>query len=148
MIDVVYRDEAGQRLADEPFFINHVRSGENVVERQSAFSRAGTICAILEVERISAESPDDVAEVTCEVTGVDAIGDIAVRFVATNGSSGVSDYLINAALIRDGLRVGTAFGSVENVAPGESAPTGGFSWADGPADGVTCETVHVQRMAS
>lgn len=148
LIQVVFQDEAGQRLADEPFFVNHVRPGESVIERQFSFDRAGASCVVVEVDRISAESPDDISEVTCEVTGVDVLGDITARFVATNSSSGVSDYLIEAALVRQGVRIGTVSAVTENVAPGESAPTDGFTTTDGPAEGVICEPVYVERLSS
>ncbi len=87
-------------------------------------------------------------EVTCETNGVDFADDIASVFTATNGSSETSDYFVTAAFVRDGIRIGTAFGSIENVRPGESAPGDGFSTVDGPDDGVTCDVVDVSRTSS
>ncbi len=149
IIDVNYLDASGQRVGDESFFINYVRPGERAQEESFAFATEGAAsCEIAEVERISAESQDDVSEVTCEVTGVDVIGDISTALNATNGSSELSDYLVTAALVRDGIRIGTVTAVIENVGAGESAPGEGFSTVDGPADGVTCETVDVSRTSS
>jgi hypothetical protein len=149
LIDVNFLDAAGQRVGDEPFFLNYLRPGERALEESFAFDTAGgTSCEIAEVERFSAESPDDINEVACEVTGEDFIGDIATRLVATNGSSKLSDYLITATLVRDGVRIGDVSALVENIRPGESAPTDGFSVVDGPAAGVNCEVVYVERLAS
>lgn len=118
------------------------------MEEAFAFSATGASgCEIAEVDRVSAESPDDVSEVTCEVTGVDALGDISTSLVATNGSSELSDYLITAALVRD-VRIGTVNAVIENVPPGESAPGAGLSLVDGPADGVSCAVIYVQRTSS
>lgn len=148
-IDINYLDAAGQRIADETFYVNHVRTNEHAIARSYAFAaKDAASCEIAEVERISAASPDDLAEVACAITGVDVLGDIQTRFTATNGSSGLSDYLISASLVRDGVRIGTADAAIENVAPGASAPGDGFTTVDGPAEGVTCEPVYVQRMAS
>ncbi|MGI9601204.1 MAG: hypothetical protein ACR2QE_04935 [Acidimicrobiales bacterium] len=149
IIDVNFLDAAGQRVGDESFFVNHLRSGVRAVEDRYVFDSAGgTDCEIAEVDRFAAESPDDVTEVSCEITGVDAFGDIEVSLRAENGSSRVSDYFINAGLMRGEVRIGSIIGSIENVRPGESAPGDGFSTVDGPADGVRCETIHVQRTAS
>jgi hypothetical protein len=149
VIDVNYLDAAGQRIADETFFLNHVRPDERATDAHFAFNAGdATSCEIAEVDRLSAQSPDDVNEVTCEVTGVDVIGDISAALTATNGSSELSDYLISATLMRDGVRIGTVDAVIENVQPGQSAPGEGLSIVDGPADGVTCEVVHVERTAS
>jgi hypothetical protein len=149
IIDVNFLDAGGQRLGDEPFFINHLRPGERAVERKFVFeSNSGVACEIAEVERYASRTVDDVSEVTCEVDGVDFANDLTARFVATNDSDEISDYLIDAAFIRDGIRIGTSFGSIDNVRPGESAPGDGFSFAKGPDTGVTCEVVHVERLAS
>ena len=149
LIDVNFLDAAGQRVSDETFFLNHLRSGERALQQTAAFNAAGAAtCEIAEVDRLSAPSPDDIGEVTCEVTGVDAIGDISTSLTATNGSAELSDYLISAALVRDGVRIGTADAVIENVAAGGSAPGEGFSAADGPADGVVCEVVNVERTSS
>ncbi len=148
-VDVNFRDDAGERLADETVFVNYVRPGETAREEQFVFDSAGgTTCEIAEVERFAAESSDDVNEVTCEVTGLDFADDIETRLVATNGSSKLSDYSISVAIVRDGIRIGTALGFIENVAPGESAPGDGFSTAPGPLEGTTCETVSVDRTDS
>ena len=149
VIDVNFLDADGNRVGDEPFFVNYVRPGERAVEESFVFDSAGGVdCEIAEVERFAAESADDVGEVTCETAGVDFADDIATTFVATNGSSELSDYFATGALIRDGIRIGTAFASIDNVRPGESAPGDGFSLVDGPDTGVTCEVVDVQRLSS
>ena len=149
VIDVNFIDTGGQRVADESFFVNDVRPGERVVEESFAFSLEGAAtCEVAEVERFASESPDDTNEVTCEITGVDFADDVAADLVATNGSSELSDYFIDFAVIRDGIRVGSGFASIENVRPGESAPGDGFSFAPGPAAGATCEVVSVSRNAS
>jgi hypothetical protein len=149
IIDVNFLDVAGVRVGDEPFIVNHIRPGERALEPSFAFDTAGgATCEIAEVHRNAAESPDDISEVSCEVTGEDVFGDVATKLIAANSSSKLSDYFIDVALIRDGLRFGTGFASIENVRPGESAPDDGFSTADGPAAGVTCDVVYVQRTAS
>jgi hypothetical protein len=149
VVDVNYLDAAGQRVADETFFLNYLRPGEHAIEDSTAFNAGGaSTCEIAEVDRFAAPSSDDVAEVTCEVTGVDAIGDIATSLTATNNSSELSDYLISGSLIRDGVRIGTVTAGIENVQPGGSAPGEGFSVVDGPADGVACEIVAVERTSS
>jgi hypothetical protein len=149
VIDVNYLDAAGQRVADETFFLNFLRPGEHAVEDSAAFNAAeASTCEIAEVDRFAAPSPDDVAEITCEVTGVDAIGDISTSLTATNNSSELSDYLISGSLVRDGVRIGTVTAGIENVQPGTSAPGEGFSVVAGPADGVSCEIVAVERTSS
>ena len=148
-IDVNFLDDAGQRVGDETTILNYLRPGETAVEEHFVFDTAGgTSCEIAEVDRFAAESNDDVAEVTCEITGVDFVDDLETKLVATNGSSKLSDYLISVTVTRDGVRVGSGFGSVENVKPGESAPGDGFSTTPGPAEGASCETVHVTRTDS
>ena len=85
---------------------------------------------------------------TVEVTGADVFDDIEVKFVATNGSSKTSDYYVDAALIDvDGIRIGTASGTISNVPPGESAPSDGFTTVEW-FDGVTAEVITVNRMES
>jgi hypothetical protein len=148
-IDVNFLDAAGERVGDQTAYINYLRPGEHASEDQYVGETAGgTECEIAEVERYASESPDDLDEVTCDVTGVDFVEDVATVLTATNGSSKLSDYVIEAALVRDGIRIGTASAFIENVKPGESAPSDGFSTADGPAAGVTCEPVHVDRSDS
>ena len=149
VIDINFLDAAGDRVGDEPFFVNYVRPGERAVEESFIFDSAGGVdCEIAEVERFAAPSPHDVDEVTCETNGLDFADDIATTFRASNGSSETSDYFVTAALVRDGIRVGTAFASIENVRPDESAPGDGFSVVDGPDVGVSCEVVHVSRTSS
>ena len=149
VIDVNFLDASGARVGDEPFFVNYVRPGERTVETAYVFDSAGGVdCEIAEVQRFESESADDVTEVTCDVDGIDFADDIATAFVATNGSSETSDYFITAALVRDGIRIGTAFASIENVRPGQSAPGDGFSVVDGPDTGVSCEVVDVSRTSS
>lgn len=149
IIDVNFLDDAGQRVGDEPFLLNHLRPGERAVERKFVFDSGGGVsCEIADVERFASRAVDDVSDVSCEVDGVDFANDLKARFVATNNSSEVSDYLIDAAFIRDEIRIGTSFGSIDNVRPGESAPGDGFSFAPGPDTGVTCEVIHVERLAS
>jgi hypothetical protein len=149
LIDVNFLDDAGQRIADETLVLNYLRPDEHAVEEHTVFNAEGAAsCEIAEVDRISAQSPDDVTEVTCEVTGTDAIGQIATSMTATNNSSELSDYSIDATLVRDGVRIGSVFAFIENVQPGSSAPGDGLSVVNGPADGVTCEVVHVSRTSS
>ncbi len=149
IIDVNFLNDAGERVSDESFFVNDVRPGEHAIEESFAFSLDGAAqCEIAEVERIASESPDDVSEVTCTITGLDFADDVTTDLVATNGSSGLSDYSINFAVLRDGFRTGTGFATIENVRAGESAPGQGFSFASGPAEGATCEVVSVTRTAS
>ena len=148
-IDVNFLNDAGERVGDETTILSNLRPGETALEEQFVFDTAGgTACEIAEVDRFASESADDVTEVSCEVTGLDFLEDIETKLVATNGSSKLSDYLITVTIIRDGVRVGTAFASIENVKPGESAPGDGFGATPGPAEGATCETVDVSRTDS
>lgn len=149
IIDVNFLDADGQRVGDEPFFVNHLRPGERAVERKFVFDSGGGVsCEIVDVERFASRTVDDLSDASCEVDGVDFADDLKARFVATNNSSEVSDYLIEAAFIRDGIRIGTSFGSIDNVRPGQSAPGDGFSFVPGPDTGVTCQVIHVERLAS
>lgn len=149
LIDVNFLDDGGQRLGDETFFVNYLRAGERTTEPQFVLdSSGGVACEVAEVDRFASVSDGDVGEVTCEITGLDFLDDIETAFTASNGSSELSDYFVTAALVRDGVRVGTSFGSIENVKPGESAPGDGFSTTDGPVDGVSCEIVNVLRTSS
>ena len=150
IIDVNFLDDDdGARVGDETFFVNFVRPDERVREEHFVFDSAGgDTCEIAEVQRFAAETADDLAEVTCVITGVDPLGDIATAYTATNGSSELSDYVITSSLVRDGERIGTSHAVIENVRPGQQAPGDGFSIAAGPADGVVCEPVHVQRTSS
>ena len=149
IIDANYLNATGERIGDGPFFINHVRAGERATEDSFGSVPDGAeTCEVAEVERFAAGSPDDVSEVTCETKGEDFVGDVATELVATNNSSGLSDYLISFSLMRDGVRVGSGFATIDNVRSGQSAPTEGFSSLDGPADGVLCEVVHVERVQS
>ena len=146
----MFFDEAGARLSDTNSFVNYVRPDEAFVERGFLFDGGADAasCEVVEVERIAAESPDDVGEVTCEVVGTNVLDDIDVDVSATNGSSQRSDYSIEVALVRDEVRIGTASAFVENVEPGQTAPSGAFTTVDGPAEGVSCTVVHVSRTAS
>lgn len=147
-VEVVFTG-GGTRTGDETFFVNYIRPGERFVERAFVFEGDGAdACEVASVERVSDESPNDVSEVTCEITGEDVLGDIAGTLTATNGSSESSDYSISVSLVRDGVRIGVGNALTENVRPGESAPTDLFTTVDGPADGVTCDVVHVQRTAA
>lgn len=149
LIDVNFLDDGGQRLGDETFFVNFLRAGERTTEPQFVLdSSGGVACEVAEVDRFASVSDGNVGEVTCEITGLDFLDDIETAFTASNGSSELSDYFVTAALVRDGVRVGTSFGSIENVKPGESAPGDGFSTTDGPVDGVSCEIVNVLRTSS
>jgi len=149
IIDVNFLDDSGRRVGDESFFVSYVRPGESTREDLFVFDDSGgASCRVAEVQRLAAESPDDLAEVTCETAGVDPLDDISSVFTATNGSSTISDYLITAAFTRDGVRIGTSFAVIENVPPGQSAPGEGFSTVDGPDLEVTCEVVYVERTAS
>ena len=150
-IDVNLLDASGERVDDDTIYISNLRPGETSIEKHTIFSNAEGIesAEIAKVDRRAEESPDDISEVTVEVTGVDFVGDIEVKFVATNSSSRTSDYSVEAALINaDGIRIGTASGSISNVPPGESAPDDGYSTAEW-VDGVTAEVISVrQRMIS
>lgn len=148
-LDVALRDDSGRRVGDDTTFITHVRSGEQVSELGFVFDMAGgTECEVIEVNRTAAESPDDLGEVICTVSGEDSLGDIDAEVVATNGSSKTSTYSVTAALVRDGVRIGNGSAVIENVAVGESAPEDLLTTTDGPADGVSCEVVHVERTFS
>lgn len=149
VVDVNFLDAGGQRVADEPFFVNYIRPGERAVEQSYAFSLEGAVaCEIAEVERFASASPGNTDEVTCSITGVDFADDVTADLVATNGSSELSDYFIDFAVVRDGVRVGSGFAAIENIRPGESAPGEGFTVAPGPAEGATCQVVNVNRTAS
>lgn len=149
VIDVSFLDDAGERVGDEPFFVDHLRPGERTVEESFVFDSSGGVgCEITEVARFATESPDDVSEVACEVVGVDFVGDVAAAFTASNGSSVPSDYSITAALVRDGVRAGTAWAFIDGVGAGDTVPGDGFSVVPGPADGVECDVVHVIRTPS
>ena len=39
-------------------------------------------------------------------------------------------------------------GTIENVKPGETVPGDVFTTTDGPAEGVTCDVVHLERTTS
>lgn len=148
IIDVVFLDGAGEPVADEPFFVNFVRPGERTVEEAVVFdSGGGASCEIADVQRFDVESSGDLSQVTCEVSGIDFIGDITATFTVSNSSAEMSNYVVSAALVRDGIRNGTAFGFIENVRPGETAVGDGFSTVPGPVDGVTCEVVQVDRTS-
>ncbi len=108
-------------------------------------TNGGTTCEITAVDRYTAESDDDVSEVTCETTGVDVI---ETKLVATNGSSKLSDYYLTAVIVRDGVRVGSSLVVITDVEPGDSAPGVGIGATPGPAAGTSCETVYVDRNDS
>lgn len=149
IVDVDYLDAGGVRISDGSTIVKDLRPGEHAVEAVIVLDAEGaSACEIAEVERFETESTHDVGEVTCAVTGLDIFDDIAISFTATNGSSKLSNYVVNAALIRDGIRIATVVGSIENVSPGESASGDGLRTVDGPAEGVTCETVSVARIDS
>lgn len=151
IITMNFFDAAGQRIGDEPFFVTYLQPGQRALEESFAFETENpdaSTCEVAEVERVASEPSDDTSIATCEVVGVDFADDIDLDLSVTNNGTVTSDYSIDMAIIRDDLRIGTAFGSVENVTPGQSAPSDGFSFVPGPADGVTCEVVHLSRTPS
>lgn len=102
-----------------------------------------------ELERAEAEA---IEQVSCEVTGVDVLGDVSVDLTADNTTSKRSDFYVEFEL-RDaeGTFLGDGFGSLTNVPAGEKATDTGLSTVDAPdgsADGVTCEVIDVTRTAS
>jgi hypothetical protein len=56
IITTAYLDEAGNRVADETHFVNGVRPGEQVQERNTAFEDAAPGCEVIDVERFAGES--------------------------------------------------------------------------------------------
>lgn len=117
-------------------------------EDSYVFDLAGaTTCEVASVERRADESPDDLDEVTCAVTGEGVFGDVEATVAVTNTSSEVWDYSVEVAFVRNGIRVGGGSARVENLAAGDSGPSDVFTTTDGPSDGVVCEPVSVTRRS-
>lgn len=150
LLTVGFFDDSGQRLADEPTFLNYLRPGERAIERQFTFEEQGSLCEVVQVDRFAAESAaGELAEVgECGILGEDVFGDLQASVSATNGTPETSDYAIDVAFVdAEGIRRGSGNAFIEAVRPGETAPTDIFSTAD-YADGYSCEVVGVIRDAS
>jgi len=146
-IEVNFLNSAGDPVGTERVFVNFLRPGETSREEHFvADADGGTACAIGTVDRYPAASQFDVTEATCEIAGLDVAGNIETRHIATNGSSAPSDYLITAAVVREGIRVGLSTAAVEGVELGMSVSETSLSSAAGPAEGATCETVHIEKF--
>ncbi len=150
-LDVVFYDSSGARVADSSLnLISHVRPNERAIETSIAsFDAEWETCDMLDLDRFAAESdPSEMAEVTCEITGEDFVGDVEATATATNSSSEDSDYDITVAFVNsDQVRIGTSSAYITRVRPGETAPSDIFTTSE-YADDLVCEVVGVERTAS
>ncbi len=143
---VDFLDDAGTRIRGETIMFDLLRAGETARQQQIVFGTyGGTNCEVTAVNRFTVESPDDVAEATCEATGVEFI---ETELVATNDSSTTSSYYIIAVITRDGVRVGSSAAVISDVEPGASTSGEGIGTTPGPAEGTSCEVVYVDRNDS
>jgi hypothetical protein len=106
------------------------------------------------------EAADDLEEAeqealestSCEVTGVDALGDYAVEVTVENTSSKRSDFFVEFVLRdEDEARLGeSGFATISNLEPDESTTEEAFSIVDSelPPEDVVCDLVDVTRTAS
>ena len=150
-ITMNFFDAAGGRVGDEPFYVNNVQPGQRAIEESYSFETENpdiASCEVAEVERYASSPSDETSDVSCEVTGLDFADDIEIGLVVTNNGADTADYSINVAIIRDDVRIGTGFGTIDNVTPGQRAPGDGFTFVSGPVDGATCDVVNVSRSES
>lgn len=151
VITVGFFDDAGNRLADEPMFLNHLRPGERAIEKQFTFDEQGTVCEVIDVDRFASESTsDDLAQASeCEIgADPDALGSIEASLSVTNDSPETSDFAVDVVFIdSDGVRRGSGATYIQAVRSGEIAPGDVFTVLDHD-EGYSCEVVAVTRLAS
>ncbi len=151
VLTVGFFDEAGNRLADEPMFLNHLRPGERAIEEQFTFDEQGTVCEVLDVDRFPAgtDAADMAQASACEMgSGPDVLGAIEASLSVTNSASETSDFTVDVAFVDgDGVRRGSGATYIEAVRAGETAPGDVFTVLD-HSDGYTCEVVAVTRLPS
>lgn len=147
VVTTAYLDEGGRRVGDEVQFLNAVRPDEEVREKLLAGEEPTAGCDVIDVERYAAESAaEEFAEVgPCELGPPDFADDATATLTATNSSSEISDYFVDAAFLDDaGVRIGHGTTNVSSVRPGESAPGDVLSFSDA-AGIMSCEVVSVTR---
>ena len=151
VITVGFFDNAGNRLADEPMFLNYLRPGERAIEEQFTFDEQGTVCEVLAVDRFAAGSGvADLAQASaCEIgADPDALGSIEASLSVTNDSSETSDFAVDVVFVDpDGIRRGSGATYIQAVRSGETAPGEIFTILDHDA-GYSCDIVSVTRLAS
>ena len=149
MVEIDVLDPNGQRVGDETVFVNNLRPGERSMEESFIFDTAGGVtCVIARVMRLPSRPLDEPIRVECSVADELASGSVSVALTVQNSAAVMADFAIEAALVRDGVRIGTARASIPDVGPGESGSGVAESNVSGPADVITCEAVSVERLPS
>lgn len=109
-LTIGYFDDGGQRVGDGAVFVNHLRPGERAIEETFVFEDVGTVCEIVSVERMAAESnAGELDEAgACQLgDAANVLGSFDATVSATNGSPETSNYLIDVALVdSDNVRRG------------------------------------------
>lgn len=142
---VVYYDDAGTRVSDEIYYLNHVRADEDTQVEFSKFGNEGTQCSVVDSDTNEPfdELPTDGAE--CEVTGVDSFDDLEVLFTIENRTGEAGDFEVVGALIENGVRIGDSAAFIDAIAAGASQSAEGFSTTEGSPSTVTCEVVYLSK---
>ena len=97
----------GETVVGDGFvFVSFVRPGERALHRSFADAAGATSCDVSDVERRLDPSTSPVELAECAVSGEGFDGDIEVTFRVDNTTSTRNDYRIEAAIVRDGVRVG------------------------------------------
>lgn len=103
----------------------------------------------MDLDRFEASSDEgELAEVTCEITGSDALDDVAGSVTAIHGTPKGSDYSITVVFVDGGgIGRGEASAFIERVRPNEPAKSELFVTTTF-ADDLTCAVGGVERTAS
>ena len=143
IIGIVYRDEGGNRIADDLVFVAFLRPGETTREVNFVFGESGAVCEVASADRTDVESEIDPSGATCEVTGQNVISGIDTEITITNPDDTSGDFSAEAAVVKDGVRRGVVSAFFEDVGPGETVTADGFGFVETDLAGTTCEVVFI-----
>lgn len=149
VLEIDILDSSGRAIGSDITTINNLRPGERAREETVLYLLDGApACEVSDVEQYPSPSIDDVSAMTCEVTGVDAFDYIQFTVTATNNSSERGGFLIDTAIMRDGIRIGAGIAPIDDALPGGSGTGEGLSTVTGPAESTTCDVVSAIQTSS
>jgi len=144
-IDVEFVDEGGAQLSVQKTFFEYLAPGERTQELIPVIGGVdAAACKVVVTRSELVSSADDTETVTCEVVGSRLVDQLDLRFTATNNTASPIDVSTQAALMRDGVRIGDGFTSFRAVPAGETVTDIGFTAVTGPVDSVRCTVISVK----
>lgn len=144
-IDVELVDGAGTVLGEDSAVYNYVRPGEKVSEPSLLFDTLGaTGCNVTAADRLDIGTPSqDFTGSSCVVTRNVPTSMLGTDFTLVNNGSAPADFHATAAVVVDGVRVGSASAVMRSVPGGASHTDIGISSTNGLGVEATCEIVYL-----